>query len=121
MTGFPQELCQFYFKRIFTSFSFLCAYFFRRYVTSEQINDMFWCGVYALHEFGFAVMLACADGVSYNGTFLKMNSLGSPWRGFNLFTNEPIIFLSDPPHWIENLRNQLLNSGTKERQTRLMN
>ena len=114
------NVTQFYFKSLFTSFSFPCAYFFTRCVTSEQNNDMSWGSVYALHEFGFAVMLACADGGSYNRTFFQMNSLGSPWRGFNPFTNEPIFFLSDPPHLIKKLQNQLFNSGTKEHETRLM-
>ena len=114
------NVTQFFFKSLFTSFSFPCAYFFTRSVTSEQINEMFWAGIYALHEFGFEVLLACADGASYNRTFFNMNSVGSPWKGSNPFTNEPIFFLSDPPHLIKKLRNQLYNSGTKEQHTRLM-
>ena len=35
-----------------------------RSVTLKQTNWMFWDGTVALHDHGFEVMLACADGVS---------------------------------------------------------
>ena len=114
------NVMQFYFKSLFTTFAFPCAYFMTRSVTSTQINRMFWDGVLALHDHGFEVMLACADGASYNRTFFRMNAGNQLWQCHNPFTREPTFFISDPPHLLKKLRNKLFNSGDEERHTRLM-
>ena len=115
------NIMQFYYKSLFAPFSFPCAYFLTRSVTSVQINQMFWTGVHALHEHGFGVLMACADGASYNRTFFRMNADNTqPWRCDNPWTGEPIFFLSDPPHLLKKLRNQLFNSGDDQRHTRYM-
>ena len=111
---------QFYFKSLFSTFAFPCAYFMTRSVTSTQINTMFWDGVMALHSHGFEVLLACADGASYNRTFFNMHVSEEDWKCPNPFTGEPIFFISDPPHLLKKLRNQLFNSGDGERHTRRM-
>ena len=77
------NVMQFYYKSLFSTFSCPCANFFTRSVNATQINTMFWSGVQALHEHGFDVLLACADGASYNRTFFKMNATEAPWKSEN--------------------------------------
>ena len=49
-----------------------------------------------------------------------MNAGKQPWQCHNPFTREPMFFISDPPHLLKKLRNQLFNRGDEERHTRLM-
>ena len=39
-------------------------------------------------------------------------------EGSNPFTNKPVFFMSDPPHLMKKLRNNLFNSGFKEKHRR---
>ena len=80
---------------------------------------MFWLGVSPLHSFGFEVMLVCCDGASTNRSFYTMNTSNQfHSEGSNPFTNNSIFFISDPPHLMKKLRNNLFNSGYKEKNKR---
>ena len=114
------HITQFYFKSLFSGFAFPCAYFLTRNVTADQMSEMFWTGVRALHDHGFQVLLACRDGASYNRTFFHMNAADVNWKADNPWSQEPIFFFSDPPHLFKKLRNQLFNSGSEGRHTRKM-
>ena len=109
------NVTQFYSKSLFTSFSFLRAYFLTSSVKFVRINDMFWTGVHALHEHGFDVLLACRDGASYNRSFFAMNLVDNSWKCSNDWTTEPIFVISDPSHLKKKLRNQLFNSRQEDR------
>ncbi len=93
---------QFYFKSLFSPFSFPCAYFLTKNVTAAHVTEMFWTGLQALHDHGFSVLAACGDGASYNRTFFRMNAAASEWESFNPWSQEPIFFISDPPHLMKN-------------------
>ena len=94
--------------------------FSQRNMTAEHISQIFWSEVQALHDAGFQVLAACADGASYNRTFFKMNCSEEPWKAFNPWSRETIFFLSDPPHLFKKLRNQIFNSGSLPQHTRHM-
>ena len=108
------HVLQFFYRSLFFKFDFPCAYFLTKGATAVQINRVFWLGISLLHSYGFDVMLVCCDGASTNRSFYTMNTTNKfHSEGFNPFTNNPIFFMSDPPHLMKKLRNNLYNSGDK--------
>ena len=69
-----------------------------------------------LHGFEFEVLLVCCDGASENRKFISINSgyEGSLCKVYSYYSKLPMFFLSDPPHLVKKLRNNLSNSGDRE-------
>ena len=105
-------------------FYFPCAFFLTRGVTAQKLNRLFWQGVSILHGFNFTIMLACCDGAPENRAFMNMNgNNASKSKCYNPFSRKPLFFISDPPHLLKKLRNNIYTSGFKcqnSRFTRLL-
>jgi hypothetical protein len=87
--------------------------------SAVQLNRIFWLGVSLLHGYGFEVLLVCCDGASSNRTFYTMDTSNKfHFEGINPFSKYPIFYMSDPPHLMKKLRNNLFNSGFKENHKR---
>ena len=118
------HVLQFYFKSLFAKFDFPCAFFLTRGVTAQKLNRLFWQGVSILHGFNFTIMLACCDGAPENRAFMNMNGdNASKSKCYNPFSRKPLFFISDPPHLLKKLRNNIYTSGFKcqnSRYTRLL-
>ena len=113
------HVLQFFFKSLFASFQFPCSYFLTRGVSARDLNRLFWKGVGLLHCYGFKVILSCCDGAPENRAFMVMNGCSETVsKTINPFSNLPLIFMSDPPHLIKKLRNNIYNSGHKENSSR---
>lgn len=109
------HVLQFYFKSIFTNFQFPCAYFLTRGISALNLNQLFWQGVGLLQGFGFTTILSCCDGAAENRAFMMMNGVSEDnSQTNNPFSRLPLFFMSDPPHLIKKLRNNVYNSGYKE-------
>ena len=84
-------------------------------MSAQQLNHIFWEGVGLLDAHGFNVIVSCCDGAPENRTFMVMNGCTEEVsKGNNPFSKNPLIFLSDLPHLIKKLRNNIYNSGHKE-------
>ncbi|XP_078583756.1 uncharacterized protein LOC144866272 [Branchiostoma floridae x Branchiostoma japonicum] len=114
------HVMQFMFKSLFAPFSFPVAYFLTKGFTGLQINRMFWSGVSLLHDFGFHTMLSVCDGASANRTFIRMNCGETGHMCQNPFSSGPLFFMSDPPHLMKKLRNNLYSSGHERYNTRCL-
>lgn len=113
------HVLQFYFKSMFGNFQFPCSYFLTRGVSAHNLNRIFWQGVGLLHSFDFKVLIACCDGAAENRAFMVMNGCSETVSKINnIFSNFPLFFMSDPPHLIKKLRNNIYNSGYKENSPR---
>ena len=110
------HILQFFYKSIFGSFSYPCAYFLTRGINAMKLNRIFWQGVSMLHGFEFEVLLVCCDGAPENRKFICINSgyEGSLCKAYNYYSRLPMFFLSDPPHLVKKLRNNLFKSGDRE-------
>ena len=77
-----------------------------------------------MHGFDFTILLACCDGAPENRAFMNMNgNNASHSRCYNPFSRKPLFFISDPPHLLKKLRNNVYSSGFKcqnSRFTRLL-
>ena len=103
------HVLQFYFKSLFSTFEYPCAFFLTRSITSLMLNRVFWQGVSMLHGVGFMTLFTCCDGASANRSFMVMNGVTSDnSTGYNNFSGRPVFFLSDPPHLLKKLRNKCL-------------
>lgn len=108
------HVLQFFYRSLFFKFDFPCAYFLTQGASAVQLNRIFWLGVSLLHGYGFEVLLVCCDGASSNRTFYTMNTSNKfHSEGINPFSKYPIFYMSDPPHLMKKLRNNLFNSGLK--------
>ncbi len=113
------HVLQFFFKSLFAKFDFPCAFFLTREITAQKLNRIFWQGVSMLHGFGFTVLLTCCDGASVNRAFMNMNGTNpTKSKCFNYFSGMPLFFISDPPHLIKKLRNNIYSSGFKAQNER---
>ena len=118
-TSLATHVLQFYFKSIFSSFQFPCCYFLTNGISAQDLNRIFWQGVGLLNSFDFKVLLTCCDGASENRAFMELNGCSETVSMTNNpFTNFPLIFMSDPPHLIKKLRNNIYKSGFKENSSR---
>ena len=109
------HVLQFFYKSLFAKFDFPCSFFLTKGITALKLNRLFWQGVSLLHGFGFSVMVTCCDGAAENRAFMDMNITDkSKSMCYNNFSNVPLFFISDPPHLMKKLRNNLYNSGFKE-------
>ena len=80
---------------------------------------MFWQGVGLLHAHGFSVLLTGCDGAAENRAFMVMNGCTEDnSKTINPFSKQPLVFISDPPHLLKKLRNNIYNSGYKEESAR---
>ena len=109
------HVMQFFFRSVFNKFTHPCAYFLTNGVSAVRLNQLFWQGVSMLQAFGFTTILSCCDGASENRKFIKMNTgyNGSMCACFNVFSSMPLFFMSDAPHLMKKLRNNLNKSGDK--------
>ena len=118
------HILQFFYKSLFDNFHYPCAYFLTKGINKETLNRIFWVGVSMLKQVGIDIILACCDGASENRAFINFNRAShNDYSCINPFSDMPLFFLSDPPHLIKKLRNNLFKSGNKEedsRYTRLM-
>ncbi len=113
------HVLQFFYRSIFFKFDYPCAYFLTKGATAVQINRMFWLGVSLLHSYGLKSCLYVVMEHQTNRTFYTMNTNNKfHSECTNPFTNKPIFFMSDPPHLMKKLRNNLFNSGFKEKHKR---
>lgn len=113
------HVLQFYFKSVFSSFHYPCAYFLTRGISAHQLNRIFWHRVGLLHCYDFKVILSCCDGAAENRTFMVINGCSDvESKKNNPFSNSPLFFISDPPHLLKKLRNNIYNSGHKDQSTR---
>ena len=72
-----------------------------------------------LHTFEFEILVSCCDGASCNRSFVHMNIANETNSSCqNPFSGMPLFFISDPPHLIKKLRNNLHSSGFKEKNSR---
>ena len=120
--GLATHVLQFFFKSLFANFEYPCAYFLTNGVKSSQLNNIFWEGVSVLHSLNFQILLVCCDGAASNRAFVKMNTRNGDAQseGYNFFSQCPLFFMSDPPHLIKKLRNNLYSSGVGEKFARLL-
>lgn len=120
--GLATHVLQFFFKSLFANFEYPCAYFLTTGIKSPQLNKLFWEGVSLLHSNNFEVLLVCCDGAAANRAFMKMNTNSGDATsvGYNYFSRRPLFMLSDPPHLIKKLRNNLSSSGFSEKCPRLL-
>ena len=106
------HVLQFYFKSLFAKFDFPCGFFLTRGVSAQKLNRIFWQGVSILHGYNFTIMLACCDGAPENRAFMNMNGTNaSKSKCYNPFSKQPLLFISDPPHLLKKLRNNIYSSG----------
>mgnify|MGYP002803630062 CR=1 FL=1 len=64
-------------------------------------------------------MVACCDGAAENRALMDTNITDKAKSiCHNHFSNLPLFFISDPPHLMKKLRNNLYNSGFKEQNKR---
>ena len=83
-----------------------------RGITAVLLNHIVWQGI-SLKRFEFDVLLTICDGASENRKFIQINNgfQGSLCKGYNPFSQMAIFFLSDSPHLMKKLRNNLNSSG----------
>ena len=109
------HVLQFYFKSVFSSFSYPRGYFLTRGISATQLNRIFWEGVELLHAHNFEVIVSICDGAPENRTLMDINGCTETVsKTHNPFSNCPLFFLSDPPHLLKKLGNNLYNSGHKD-------
>ena len=119
-TGNIQEslathILQFYFKSVFANFQYPCAYFLTKGISGQNLNKTFWQGVGLLQAYGFTTVLTCCDGAAENRSFMMMNCVDETVsQTKNPFSGMPLFFISDPPHLMKKLRNNIYNSGCKD-------
>eukprot|EP00112_Aurelia_sp_Birch-Aquarium-sp1_P004779 Seg1542.3 transcript_id=Seg1542.3/GoldUCD/mRNA.D3Y31 product="Transposable element P transposase" protein_id=Seg1542.3/GoldUCD/D3Y31 len=120
--GLATHVLQFFYKSLFSNFEFPCAYFQTRGIKAGRLNKLFWEGVSLFRRNGFKVLVVCCDGAPQNRAFIKMNTNDgdSMSPGFNLFSQQPMFFMTDPPHLIKKLRNNLSKSGYGKGFSRLL-
>ena len=98
------HVLQFYFKSLFSSFEYPCAFFMTRALDSLALQKIFWQGVSMLHGCGFTTLFACCDGASANRSFMVMNGVTTEnSSGQNCFSRKSIFFVSDPPKLTEKI------------------
>ena len=113
------HILQFYYKSIFSSFQFPCAYFLTQGISAQNLNHLFWQGVGLLQGYGFTTILSCCDGAAENRAFMMMNGVSEEnSKSNNPFSHLSLFFMSDPPHLIKKLRNNIYKSGYKEMSSR---
>lgn len=113
------HVLQFFYKSLFADFQFPCSYFLTRGISAQNLNRIFWQGVSLLHCYNFEIILTCCDGASENRTFMTINGCSETnSQTTNPFSKLPLFFISDPPHLIKKLRNNLYSSGYKEHSSR---
>lgn len=113
------HVLQFFFRSLFFKFDYPCAFFLTTNLTALQLNRLFWLGISMLHIFEFEILVSCCDGASCNRSFVQMNTANENSNSCqNPFSKMPLFFLSDPPHLIKKLRNNLHSSGFKEKNRR---
>ena len=113
------HVLQFYFKSLFSSFCYPCGYFLTRGISASTLNRVFWQGGGLLHAHGFSVLLTGCDGAAENRAFMVMNGCTDDnSKPINPFSKQPLVFISDPPHMLKKLRNNIYKSGYKEESAR---
>ena len=96
------HVLQFYFKSLFSSFSYPCGSFLTRGISASSLNRIFWQGVGLLQAHDFTVLVTCCDGAAENRAFMLMNGCNEDNSSTtNPFSKKPLIFLSDPPHLLK--------------------
>ena len=114
-----KNVLQFHWRSLFSRFTYPCAFFYTRNLKAHQLDNIFWDGVTALQNIGLKVLLTVCDGASCNRSFMNLN-LGSSCVKHNPVTNTPLFFMSDPPHLVKKLRNNLSRSGFGKTSSRLL-
>jgi len=114
------HILQFFYRSLFYKFEYPFAYILTNNTTAETLNHLFWTGVSQLEQEHINIMVVCCDGASENRKMINMNLLNDTGIGYNPFSHLPMFFISDPPHLLKKLRNNLFKSGdmSKERFTR---
>ena len=107
-------------RGLFNYFNYPVGYFASVGFDSDQLYPVVWEGVGILEGLGIHVRAFVSDGASPNRKFFRLhecthkenvsidNVVYWTWNRFN--KGEKIFFISDPPHLIKTLRNNLENS-----------
>jgi hypothetical protein len=109
------HVLQFYFKSVFSSFNYPRGYFLTRGITAAQLNRIFWEGVGLLHAHDFEVIGSICNDAPENRTLVEINGCTETVsKTHNPFSNNPLFFVSDPPHLVKKTTKQLVYSGHKD-------
>ena len=113
--GVATHVMNFFFKGVFANFEYPCAYSLTKGVEAPQLNTLFCQGMSLLHCHGFEVLLICCDMTSANRKFMKRNAStdDAVGIGYNFFSHRPMFMISDHPHLVKKLPNNLISSSFK--------
>ena len=94
------------FKSLFSSFQFPCSYFLTRGVAVRELNMLFW-------------KVSCCGGAPESRAFMVMNGCSKTVsKTLNSFSNLPLFLALCLTRHILMLRNNIYNSGHKEKSSR---
>ena len=115
------NVMQFFFQSLLNRFTYPCACFLTNSGSAVKSHQIFWQGESMLSSFGFNILLTCSYGASENRKVVRMNvgHNDSKCAGFNVFfSGMPLFSMSDPPHLMKKLRNNLNKSGDRSESKR---
>ena len=117
-------------RGFFKHYNLPIAYFATKSASSEQLYSVIWEGVRVAEIVGFNVHALVCDGASSNRSFFEMHRMengenvsvdGVVYWSYNpCHPDRKVYFISDPPHLMKTLRNNLENSGGNKATRRLM-
>ena len=92
------------------------GYFGTTGATSDELMPLLWTAIGCLEECGFKVAASTSDKASPNQRLYQLHQLPGDdtvcYKAVNLFAPErEVFFISDPPHLIKTVRNNLESSG----------
>lgn len=93
------------------------GYFGTRSATADNLYPLFWAAVRVLEKCGFKVIVSTSDKASPNQRLYQLhgNNHDVCFKTLNVFAAEAdrfLYFISDPPHLVKTVRNNLANSGS---------
>lgn len=111
-------------------FQYPIGYFSSRGFTSDQLFPVAWRAIRILESIGLEVVSVVCDGASPNRRFFKLHALDEGlntsidgvvyWVPNRYDPSRKVFFISDPPHLIKTLRNNLENSHSHNHTKNLM-
>lgn len=113
----------FYIVGINSNVKMSLGYFGTRSASADQLYPLFWQAVEFVEEAGFQVIVSTSDKAPANQRLYQMHSDNKTdicYKTKNLVApDRHIYFISDPPHLIKTIRNNLASSGSG-RNTKLL-
>lgn len=105
----------FYVVGVNTSLSTSLGFFGTHTATADAIYPLFWKAIGLLERVcNLKVIASSSDKATPNQRLYDMHGIGSDtYKTINLFARDrEVFFISDPPHLMKTLRNNLSNSGS---------